>query len=69
MEMTPPPSGVGTFLKWVKIKLGLGTFLKRNDPLQDFRNKLNMKNIGTKSVNMSDIIVYLAMFSRTIDKI
>ena len=27
-----------------------------------------MKNIGTKSVNMSDIMVYLAMFSTTIDK-
>ena len=34
-----------------------------------FRNKLNMKNIGTKSVNMSDIMVYLAMFSATIDQI
>ena len=29
---------------------------------------LNMKNIGTKSINMSDIMVYLAMFSTTIDK-
>ena len=28
-----------------------------------------MKNIGTKSVNMSDKMVYLAMFSTTIDKI
>ena len=28
-----------------------------------------MNNIGTKSTNMSDIIVYLAMFSTTIDKI
>ena len=28
-----------------------------------------MKNIGTKSINMSDIMVYLAMFSTTIDKI
>ena len=28
-----------------------------------------MKNIGTKSVNMSDIMVYLAMSSTTIDKI
>ena len=53
----PPPT---------KIKLGLGTFLKRNDPLTNFRNKLNMKNIGTKSVN---IMVYLAMFSTTIHKI
>ena len=26
------------------------------------------KNIGTKSVNMSDIMVYLAMFSTTINK-
>ena len=64
---------LGTFLKWVdpppKINLGLGTFWKRNDPLKIFRNKLNMKNIGTKSVNMSDIMVYLAMFSTTIDNI
>ena len=29
----------------------------------------NMKNIGTKSNNMSEIMVYLAMFSTTIDKI
>ena len=28
-----------------------------------------MKNIAKKSVNMSDIMVYLAMFSTTIDKI
>ena len=28
-----------------------------------------MINIATKSVNMSDIIVYLAMFSASIDKI
>ena len=28
-----------------------------------------MKNIGTKSINMIDIIVYLAMLSTTIDKI
>ena len=28
-----------------------------------------MKNIGTKSVNMSDKMVYLAMFSTTIDNI
>ena len=47
----------------------LGTFLKQNDPLKILRNKLNMKNIGTKSVNMSEIMVYLAMFSTTIDKI
>ena len=39
-----------------------------NDPLKKFRNKLNMKNIGTKSVNMSDIMVYLAMFGTTIDQ-
>ena len=61
---------LGTFLKWVdpppKINLGLGNFFKRNDPLKNFWNKLNMKNIGTKSVNMSDIMVYLAMFSTTI---
>ena len=45
----------------------LGIFLKRIDPLNLFSNKLNMKNIGTKSTNMSYIIVYLAMFSATID--
>ena len=32
------------------------------------KKKLNMKNIGTKSINMSDIKAYLAMFSTTIDK-
>ena len=30
---------------------------------------MNINNIGTKSVNMSDIMVYLAMFSTTIDEI
>ena len=39
------------------------------NPLKIIRNMLNMKNIGTKSVNMSGIMVYLAMFSTTIDKI
>ena len=38
-------------------------------PLKSTWDKLNMKNIGTKSVNMSDIMVYLAMFSTTIDNI
>ena len=33
-----------------------------------FRN-MNMKNIGTKSIDMSDIMVYLAMFSIKIDNI
>ena len=82
---TPPPLAdmglfwtwdffeLGTFLKWVdpppKINLGLGTFLKRNDPLKNFRNKLNIKNIGAKSINMSEIMVYLAMFITTIDQI
>ena len=28
-----------------------------------------MRNIGTKSINMSDIMVYLAMSSTTIDQI
>ena len=28
-----------------------------------------MKNIGIKSINMSDIMVYLAMFRTTIDNI
>ena len=31
--------------------------------------KFNMKNIGTKLINMSDIMIYLAMFSTIIDKI
>ena len=30
---------------------------------------IEIKNIGTKSINMSEIKVYLAMFSTTIDKI
>ena len=47
----------------------LGIFLKRNDPLIFFWNKLIMKNIGTKSIIISDIMVYLAMFSTTIDNI
>ena len=65
-----------TSLKWVEPPLKstwdffeLGIFLKRNDPLKILRNKLNMKNIGTKSINMSDIMVYFAMFSTTIEKI
>ena len=37
-------------------------------PPNIFRNKLNMKNIGKKSVNMSDMMVYLAMFSTKIDR-
>ena len=37
-------------------------------PLKILRNKLNRKNIGTKSINMSDIMVYFAMFSTMIDK-
>ena len=41
----------------------------RNDTLKILQNKLNMKTIGTKSINTSDIMVYLAMFSTTIDKI
>ena len=41
---------------------GFGIFL-------NFKKKLNMKHIGTKSINMIDIMVYLAMLSTTIDKI
>ena len=75
--MTPPPYGgwdffeLGTFLKWVDPppKINLGLFFKRNDPLKKFLSKLNMKIIGTISVNMSDIMVYLAMFITTIDNI
>ena len=29
---------------------------------------MSMRNIGTKSINISDILVYLTMFSTTIDK-
>ena len=47
----------------------LGIFLKRYDPLKILRNKSNMKNFGTKSINMSDIMVYLVMFGTIIDKI
>ena len=39
-----------------------------DDPLKILRKKFNVKNIGTKSINMSDIIVYFAMFSTIIDK-
>ena len=70
MFSTHPKSKVEMNLGLFKnglIKLGLGTFL--NDPLKLFQNKLNMKNIGTKSANMSDIMVYFAVFSPTIDKI
>ena len=80
--MTPPPSGVGTFLNlglywngltpplkstWDFFELGI--FLKRYDPLKILRNKSNMKNVGTKSISMSDIMVYFTMFSLTNDKI
>ena len=49
----PPESNWDFFELWI--------FLKRNDPLIFFLNKLNMKNVGTQSVNMSNILVYLAM--------
>ena len=52
-----------------KFVYGSWDFLKRNDALSFLRNKLNMKNIGTKSINMSDKMVYLAMFTRIIDRI
>ena len=60
----PPPPLKST---WEFFELGI--FLKKSDPIKILRNRLNMKNIGTKSVNMSDIMVYLAMFSTTIDNI
>ena len=60
--LTPPLKSTWDFFE-------LGIFLKWNDPLKNFRNKLNMKTIGTKSINMSDIMVYLAMFSTIIDQI
>ena len=78
-ELVPSGDEVGTFLNLGLYWNGLtpplkstwdffehGIFLKRNDPLKILRNKLNIKNIGTKSINMSDIMVYLAMFSTTI---
>ena len=63
VEITPlaPLAGLGLFEHEI--------FLKRNDPLKNLRNKLNMKIIGTKPINMSDKMVYLAMFSTTFDKI
>ena len=68
--MTPPPlAGLGLFWKSTLEFFELGTFLKQNDPLEILRNKLNMKNIGTKSINMIDIMVYLAMFSTIINQI
>ena len=48
---------------------GTWDFFKMGWPPKKNWNKLNMKNIGTKSVNMSDIMVYLVMFSTTIDNI
>ena len=45
------------------------SFFETEWPPKKFPNKCNIKNIGTKSVNMSDIMVYLAMFSTTIVKI
>ena len=58
--MTPPLKSTWDFFE-------LGIFLKRYDPLKILRNKSNMKNVGTKSINMSDIMVYVAMFSTIID--
>ena len=60
--------------EWMKLREAFQTkklriFLKRNVPLKILRNKLNMKNIGTKSIKMSYIRAYLAMFSTIIDKI
>ena len=70
-----PPCLEKSRFEWVFLNDGfpwdffeLGIFLKRNDPLKILRNKMNMKNIGTKSINMSDIMVYLAKFSTAIDK-
>ena len=49
-------------------KINLGLFWTWDYALKKLWNKLNMKNIGTKSIDMSDIRVYLAMFSTTNDK-
>ena len=60
-----PLVGLGHFWTWDFIeieieeeeKINLGLFLtwdvlKRNDPLKILQNNLNMKNVGTKSINM-----------------
>ena len=47
----------------------MSDFLKAEWPLKVVGNKLNMNNIGTKSITMSDIMVYFAMFSTTNDEI
>ena len=79
----PPLARLGHFWTWDFIEMGwlppplkstweffeLGIFFKRNDPLKSLWNKLNMKNISTKSINMSDIMIYFAMFSTVNDKI
>ena len=48
---------------------GLPLLTPPTSPLKILQQKLNMKNIGTKSIHMSNIMVYLAMFSSIIDKI
>ena len=50
----------------MSLKNKLVTFLKWNDALTKIRNKLNMKYIGTKSIQLGDIMVYLDMLSTTI---
>ena len=76
--MTPPPPLFWTWdfieMGWPPPTINLGLFwtwdfFKLIDPLKILRNKLNMKNIGTKSINMTDIMVYLVMFSTSINKI
>ena len=57
----PPKINFGLFGTWDSFEAEL--------PPKKIRNKLNMKNIGTKLINMSDIMVFLAMFSTIIDQI
>ena len=44
-------------------------FFNRIGPKKILQNKLNVLNIATKSTNIGEILVYVAMFSKTIDKI
>ena len=45
------------------------SFIDQIWPPKKNSKQVEYENIGTKSVNMSDVIVYLAMFSATVDKI
>ena len=49
--------------------MGVGSFPNSKTKMTPLQNKLNMKYIGTKSIDMNDIKLYFAMFSTTNDKI